>query len=270
MKRLLDRGVRYAFISNSDNLGATLDMSLLGFFSEKNIPFMMEVAQRQLSDAKGGHLARYRSEGRLVLRESAQCPSEEKNVHQDIGYYRYFNTNNIWINLLHLQEVIDRDGIVKLPMILNPKALDPRDENSPSVFQVETAMGAAISLFDGAVAVHVPRTRFFPVKTCSDLLVLRSDRFILEEDRRLLPNPHTQTDMVSIDLDPAWFRNIDDFDKRFRHGVPSLLGCESLTVVGDVYFEGNVTIIGEVTITNTRESPAVVPGGSVLDRDVSF
>ena len=269
LEQLLGRGIRFALISNSDNLGASLEMSLLGFFAEERRPFMMEVAQRLPSDAKGGHLARCRT-GQLVLRESAQCPPEQMTAFQNIERYRYFNTNNIWINLLQLQELIDKEGMVKLPMIINPKALDPRDEESPPVFQLETAMGAAISLFDGATAVSVPRARFFPVKTCNDLLALRSDRFVLLKDGCLMQNPQVQTDTVQIELDPAYYKNIDDFNNRFSHGTPSLLECESLTVVGDVFFEPNVIVKGSVTITNSRNTAAVVPEGIVIEKDLRF
>jgi len=187
---------------------------------------------------------------------------------QNIQQYRYFNTNNIWINLLQLQELIEKEGMVKLPMIINPKALDPRDEESPPVFQLETAMGAAISLFDGATAVSVPRARFSPVKTCNDLLVLRSDRFILLKDGCLMSNPQVETDTIQIELDPAYYKNIDDFNNRFSHGTPSLLGCESLTVVGDVFFEPNVIVKGSVTITNSRNTAAAVPEGTVIAKDL--
>lgn len=269
LRKLLDQGIRYALISNSDNLGASLDLSLLGYFAEKKLPFMMEVAQRLPSDAKGGHLARSRSGG-LILRESAQCPAGDKKVFQNIERHRYFNTNNIWISLQQLQKVVEREGMVKLPMILNPKTLDPRDEGSPKVYQVETAMGAAISLFEGASAVVVPRSRFCPVKTTNELLALRSDRFVLGEGARLQPNPRMKTDRVYIQLDPEFYRKIDDFSLRFPDGVPSLVGCESLSVFGDVTFESNVTVNGSITITNTQKIPAVVPEGSLIEKNISF
>jgi UTP--glucose-1-phosphate uridylyltransferase len=50
-------------VSNSDNLGATLDLKLLGHFVSSDAPFMMEVAQRTESDKKGGHLCRRLSDG---------------------------------------------------------------------------------------------------------------------------------------------------------------------------------------------------------------
>ena len=269
LDQLLEQGACYALISNSDNLAASLDMGLLGFFAEENLPFMMEVAQRLPSDAKGGHLARHAS-GRLILREAAQCPSEEIGAFQNTEKYKYFNTNNIWINLIQLKALIQKEGMVRLPMILNPKPLNPRDPKSPPVFQVESAMGAAISLFDRAAAVLVPRSRFFPVKTCNELFLLRSDRFILGENDRLSPHPDLKQGVIPIHLDPAWYHRIDDFDARFPHGVPSLLACDGLTVIGDVRFGRDVSIVGSVVITNAGSSQALVPDGTAIAGELSF
>jgi len=269
LQTLLDQGFRYAFISNSDNLGASMDTDILGYFAQNDFPFLMEVAQRTPSDAKGGHLARHRS-GRLLLRESAQCPEAEKSAFQDIERYRYFNTNNIWINLTYLQDLIKREHILRLPMILNPKPLNPRDEDSIPVFQVETAMGAAISLFEGASALCVARNRFFPVKTSNDMLVLRSDRFKLGKEKRLTVEPNLESSKIRVRLDPKFYKKIDQFDQRFPHGPPFLRACESLIVNGDVHFEADVTIRGKVTITNAKTEPAVIPQGSVITQDIIY
>ncbi len=263
LQRLLDEGVVYAFISNSDNLGATLDESLLGYFSEEYFPFMMEVAERTPSDLKGGHLARH-EDGRLILREAAQCPADETDAFRDIRGYRFFNTNNLWINLKFLKALIEEQKTIRLSLILNPKTLDPRDETSPKVFQVETAMGAAVSLFEGAAAVKVPRTRFFPVKKCNDLLAVRSDYFRFSEENQLTLNPERQSDTLKITLDPKYYGKIDQFQKRFPDGIPSLVDCESLTVEGDVRFEGDVTIRGHVTLKNSGTSQSLVKQGSVI------
>ncbi len=269
LKTLLDRGIVYAFISNSDNLGATMDESLLGYFSENRFPFMMEVAPRTPSDIKGGHIARHK-EGRLILREAAQCPKDEIDAFQDIKLYGFFNTNNIWINLKDLEKLIEKHGAVNLPMIRNSKTLDPRDENSPRVYQVETAMGAAISLFEGAAVIKVPVSRFFPVKKCGDLLAVRSDRLVFTEDNNLILNPNRRSDNINIDLDPKYFGKIDLFDERFIDGAPSLIDCESLTIKGDIRFESNVTIKGLVVIKNSGKSQAVIKEGTVIGEDLIF
>lgn len=266
LDQLLAEGIEYAFISNSDNLGASLDLRMLGYFSHHRVPFMMEVARRKPSDAKGGHLARHRN-GRIILRESAQCPPSEKEAFQDITRYRFFNTNNIWINLSFLKTLIEKEGIVPLPLILNSKPLDPRDETSPQVYQVETAMGSAISLFDGATAVCVPRSRFMPVKSCNDLLSLRSDRYLLTAEKSLVPNSKARVDAPCIQLDPRYFGKIEDFDNRFSRGVPSLLACEALRVTGDVMFGRDITLVGKVSITNPGPDQFMLPDGTVLEND---
>jgi UTP--glucose-1-phosphate uridylyltransferase len=269
LNKLLDKGIVYAFISNSDNLGATLDESLLGYFVEKGFPFMMEVAPRTPSDVKGGHIARHK-DGRLILRESAQCPENELSAFRDIKRYGFFNTNNIWINLKVLHKLIQKSGAVKLPIIRNPKTLDPRDENSPKVFQIETAMGAAISLFEGAAVIKVPASRFLPVKKCNDLLSIRSDRFIFSTENNLISNPNTGTKTIQVDLDPKYYGKIDLFNERFSRSVPSLTNCESLTVKGDVRFESNVVIRGKIVITNKGKTQGVIKEGTVVEKDIVF
>ncbi len=273
LKTLLDEGITYAFISNSDNLGAGMDASLLGYFSENKFPFMMEVAEKTPADLKGGHLARQKN-GRLILREIAQCPKKEVGAFKDIRRYGYFNTNNIWINLKFLNDLIEKEKAIRLPMILNPKTLDPRNESSPGVFQVETAMGAAISLFEGATAVKVPRSRFFPVKKCSDLLAVRSDCFVFSKDKNIMINParilKNKSDTIKIDLDPKYYGKIDLLEERFKDGVPSLVDCKSLTITGDVFFQKNVTVKGEVKIKNRKNSRADIMEGSVIEGDLAL
>ncbi len=273
LQSLLDDGIQYAFISNSDNLGARLDESLLGYFADNQFPFMMEVAQKTPADIKGGHLARLKN-GRLILREAAQCPADERDAFQDIRRYRYFNTNNIWINLKALKSLFDEQKMIRLPLILNPKTLDPRDKTSPPVYQIESAMGAAISLFERATAVKVPRTRFYPVKTCNDLLAVRSDCFVYAEDESLRINPirtkNKKPEATKVRLDPDYYSKIDDLDQRFAAGAPSLVECDQLTVEGDVRFEKNVIIKGSVTITNRQDSQAVIKAGTVIDKDLTF
>jgi len=271
LQKLLDDGVRYGFICNSDNLGAGIDEALLGYFAEKRLPFMMEVAEKTPSDIKGGHLARHRN-GRLILREAAQCPKEEIAAFQDIQRYRFFNTNNIWVNLEFLKDLIARERIIDLPMIVNPKTIDPRDATSPPVYQIETAMGSGISLFEGAAAVNVPRSRFLPVKTCNDLLAVRSDCFVYSERAGLKLNPAREatgrSEAIKIKLDSKYYGKFDLLEERFPAGTPSLRDCDALTITGDVRFEQDVVIRGTVTISNSGNRPAVIRAGTAVDRDL--
>jgi UTP--glucose-1-phosphate uridylyltransferase len=273
LKHLLENGIQYAFIHNLDNLGARMEESLLGYFAEHGFSFMMEVAEKTPADIKGGHLARHHNE-RLLLREAAQCPQDEIAAFQDITRYRFFNTNNIWINLESLKTLFEKEHTIHLPMILNPKPVDPRNESSPPVFQIETAMGAAVSLFDETTAVRVPRSRFFPVKSCNDLLALRSDCYVLGEKNNLRINPKrlstSRADTIKIRLDPNFYGKIDLLEERFKEGLPSLVNCDSLSIEGDVYFESDVTIKDNVSLKNNPSSPAVIKKGAIIDKDIVF
>ncbi len=273
LEKFLADGIQYAFIHNLDNLGARMDTSLLGYFAENGFPFMMEVAEKTPADIKGGHLARHQS-GRLILREAAQCPTDELQAFQDITRYRFFNTNSIWVNLQSLKALFEKEQTIRLPMILNPKTVNPRDENSPPVFQVETAMGAAISLFEDTMAVNVPRSRFFPVKSCDDLMALRSDCYVLGDGENLQINPQrpsaNSSEAVKISLDPKFYGRIDLLEERFKQGLPSLVDCEALSIEGDVYFEGNIIIKGRISIKNRLKSPAIIKEGTVVDGDIIF
>jgi UTP--glucose-1-phosphate uridylyltransferase len=270
LERLLDEGIRYALIRNVDNLGASMDEALLGYLAAENLPFIMEVALKTPSDVKGGHIARHRS-GRLILREAAQCPPEQMDAFSDIARYRFFNTNNVWVNLEALRELIRQSGRVRLPIILNPKTLDPRDAQSPPVYQIETAMGAAIGLFEGAGAVRVPRTRFIPVKSTNELLAVRSDGYVFSDRQRLVPNPRRTLPEIQIRLDSTFFGHREKFNARIPPGgEPSLKDCRSLAVTGDVRFEPGVRLVGTVRITNNGRTQAVIPAGSVIEGDLVF
>ena len=180
---LLAGGFRYAFVSNSDNLGAVPDAAIAGWLAASGAPFLVEACRRTESDRKGGHLAVRRRDGRLVLRESAQTRPEDTDAFADIDRHRYFNTNNLWLDLRALAGQLDATGgVLGLPLIRNVKNVDPTDPGSPKVVQLETAMGAAVEVFEGAVAIEVDRSRFLPVKTTNDLLVLRSDVYDVGED----------------------------------------------------------------------------------------
>ncbi|HWH94218.1 MAG TPA: UTP--glucose-1-phosphate uridylyltransferase [Baekduia sp.] len=262
LEALLGEGYRYAFVSNSDNLGAVLDPRILAWLAGAGAPFLMEVADRTSSDRKGGHLARRKGDGGLVLREIAQTPEEDVDAFQDTSRHRYFNTNTLWVDLHALRDVLAAgDGVIDLPMIVNRKTVDPADKSSTPVIQLETAMGAAIGVFAGAAALRVPRSRFVPVKTTNDLLSLRSDAYVIGEGRAVHLAPERGGVPPFVDLDPDSYKLVADFDARFPSGAPSLVACDTLRVVGDVRFGADVVIRGDVTVKGVES----VPDGAVLD-----
>jgi len=249
LERLLEDGVVYAFVSNSDNLGATMDQDLLRYFADSGAPFLMEVTRRTAADRKGGHLARAKAGGGLLLRESAQCPKEDEQSFQDIERHQFFNTNNLWIRLDLLKVELEKcGGVLPLPVIQNSKTLDPRDPASAAVIQLETAMGSAIGCFAGAAAIDVPRSRFAPVKTTEDLLALRSDAYVVTEDFRLELHPERKSLPPLVSLDTEHFKMVDQLEAAIANGVPSLLRCERLEVVGPHVFAGDEVFEGSVVI----------------------
>jgi UTP--glucose-1-phosphate uridylyltransferase len=263
---LLERDYQYAFVSNVDNLGAVLDESILAWFARDRLPFLMEAARRTESDRKGGHLARRRSDGKLILREIAQTPEEDLDAFQDIQRHPFFNSNTLWVDLRLLRDVLeDRGGVLGLPLIVNRKNVDPTDPSSPEVFQLETAMGAAIGIFEGAAALRIPRSRFAPVKTTDQLLALRSDAYVLSDGAHVEPAPERGDRPPVVDLDPRFYKLLREFEARFPRGAPSLIQCDRLTVIGDVLFGAGVVVRGVVRVENTGEGQMRIEDGTVLE-----
>lgn len=260
---LREKGFRHAFISNSDNLGATPDGRIAAWMAEHDVPFGMEVCRRTRSDRKGGHVAVRKSDGRLILRDSAQVHPDDTQYFQDVSRHRTFNTNNLWIDLDRLAELMaGHDGVLGLPIIVNRKTVDPADPTSPKVIQLETGMGTAIETFEGSQAVVVDRSRFKPVKTTNDLLVLRSDVYELDDAGDL--STRHEGDEPYVDLDPEYYRILADFEARFPVGAPSLLLADKLEVRGDVAFGKDVVIIGEVELTAPAGERRQIEDGTEL------
>ena len=264
---LLDSGVKYAFVSNSDNLGAVLDAGLLRYFAQSDMPFLMEATRRTQADKKGGHLALRNSDNQLLLREVAQCPEEDLNEFQNVDKHLYFNTNSLWIRLDVLKEMLDKeDGVLPLPMIKNTKTVDPRDKNSTPVYQLEIAMGAAIESFPGSGAVCVPRSRFAPVKTTSDLFALRSDAYEQTPDGRIALVAQREGKPPVIELSDD-YKLVDSLEGL---GMPSLIKAGKLSVSGPVRFADGVSIVGDVSFVNESGETKWIAGGTYSDEAVSL
>jgi UTP--glucose-1-phosphate uridylyltransferase len=107
----------------------------------------------------------------------------------------------------------------------------------------------------------VPRTRFAPVKTTNDLLVLRSDAYVLHDDYRVLP----ADGLPVVNLDSAHYKLLRDFDARFPAGPPSLADCERLVVDGDVVFGRGVVVRGSVELRQDGSEPLRIEDGAVLE-----
>ncbi len=263
---LLEAGFRYASVSNSDNLGTVPSARIAGWFAASGAPYAAELCPRTAADRKGGHLAIRKSDGQLILRDTAQTAPDEMHFFTDEFHHPFFHTNNLWWDLVKLRAALtERGAVLGLPLIRNVKNVDPTDKQSPEVFQIETAMGAAIEVFEGATAIVVGRDRFLPVKTTNDLLLLRSDVYKLEDDGALRL---AVKKAPVIDLDPDFYKTIADFEARFPHGAPSLVDARSLTVKGDWTFGKGVVVRGTVVLQDDDGEPNHVPDFAVLDGEI--
>jgi len=234
---------------------------IAGWFAASGAPYAAELCPRTLADKKGGHLAIRKSDGRLILRDTAQTAPQEMDFFTDEFRHPFFHTNNLWFDLEKLYSALTaRGAVLGLPLIRNVKNVDPTDSSSPEVFQIETAMGAAIEVFEGATAIVVGRDRFLPVKTTNDLLVLRSNAYALADDGAL----RLAVDAAPlVDLDSRYFKTMSAFDARFPFGAPSLSGATSLTVSGDWTFGADVVVTGAVALRDAG-APEFVPDGTTL------
>ncbi len=245
LDRLVAAGYQRAFVSNSDNLGAVPDPAVAGWFAASGAPFGIEAVRRTANDRKGGHLARRTADGRVVLRETAQTLPEDLEALGDLTRHRYMNTNNLWFDLRAMQgKLRETGGVLGLSMIKNVKTVDPADASSPEVVQIETAMGAAVEVFEGAATIEVGRDRFVPVKTTNDLLVLRSDVYRLDDESVLHQVPSR---IPFVDLDPV-YKLVGPFEERFPDGPPSLEAATSFVVRGDWTFGPDVVVRGDVSV----------------------
>ncbi len=257
INRLLVHGYEYLFLSNGDNLGAAPDARMAGWFAASGAPYAAELCRRTANDRKGGHLAIRKLDGQLVLRDTAQTAPEEMDFFTDESRHPFFHTNNLWIRLSTLKEVMRaRDCVLDLPLIRNEKTVDPTNPTSPKVIQLESAMGAAVGVFPGATAIGVSRERFVPVKTTNELLLLRSDLHELDDQYRLVAKGRTP----AVWLDHH-FKLIHDFTRRVPFPL-HLRRATSLTVTGDVSFGQAVHILGDVDITS--QGPLHISDGTWL------
>ncbi len=243
---LISRGIEYAFISNGDNLGAIFEPSILAFMIENDLEFISEVTPKTPADIKGGVLFRNRITNRIELLETAQVPLENKKDFEDTTKFKDFNINNLWVNLKALNRLFEH-GTLQLPLIVNPKEVDGK-----KIIQLETAMGAAIGSFEKSKIIRVPRNRFAPVKKCNDLLVRKSDAYILNHKYALVPSPDLkQEPLVKLSKE---YELIDNFESLFQE-IPSLKECIQLNLNGKFLFDIKVKIFGKVELNNNSEEP---------------
>lgn len=250
----LSEGKEYVFVANSDNLGADVDLKILNHLITNKNEYCMEVTPKTLADVKGGTLISY--DGKVQLLEIAQVPDQHVSEFKSIEKFKIFNTNNLWVNLNAIKRLVEGNAL-KMEIIPNPKEV-----NGIKVLQLETAAGAAIRFYDRAIGSNVPRSRFLPVKATSDLLLVQSDLYTVEDGFVIRNKARTNPENPSIELGPE-FKKVADFLKRCK-SIPSIIELDSLKVSGDVWFGAGITLKGKVVIAAKSGAKLEIPDGTVI------
>ncbi|KAE9381330.1 UDPGP-domain-containing protein [Stipitochalara longipes BDJ] len=264
LDKLIERGVEILFLSNVDNLGAVVDLRILQHMVETEAEYIMELTDKTKADVKGGTIIDY--EGSVRLLEIAQVPKEHVNEFKSIKKFKYFNTNNIWLNLKAVKRIVENNEL-EMEIIPNNKSIpaDKKGESDVSIVQLETAVGAAIRHFHNAHGVNVPRRRFLPVKTCSDLMLVKSDLYSLKHGQlQIDPNRFGPAPLIKLGND---FKKVSDFQKRIG-SIPKIIELDHLTITGAVNLGRGVTLKGTVIIVATEGSTIDIPPGSILENVV--
>lgn len=242
LDRLLNMGIKYIFVSNIDNLGATFDIKILEYMHSEKKDYVMEVTDKTINDVKGGNIIEYN--GILELLEIAQVPKENIDDFYDINKFRVFNTNNIWINLETIKSKLT-DKSLNLDVIINKKM-----HNGIPIIQLETAIGSAIKIFENSCCINVPRNRFHPVKSCIDLFLLRSCFYELKNGyiKKVIDRPFPVIDL------PEEYKSLQTFDKYVKY-IPDIKHLNKLSVKsGYVKFSKPVSLIGNIILNIGNDS----------------
>ncbi|ROW01482.1 hypothetical protein VSDG_02267 [Cytospora chrysosperma] len=264
LDQLIERGIEVIFLSNVDNLGAVVDLRILQHMMETNSEYVMELTNKTKADVKGGTIIDY--EGSVRLLEIAQVPKEHVNEFKSIKKFSYFNTNNIWMNIKAIKRVVENNEL-EMEIIPNGKTIpgDKKGESDISIVQLETAVGAAIRHFKNAHGVNVPRRRFLPVKTCSDLMLVKSDLYTVKHGQlQMSASRFGDAPLIKLGGD---FKKVSDFQKHIP-SIPKIIELDHLTITGAVNLGRGVTLKGTVIIVATEGSTIDVPPGSVLENVV--
>jgi len=259
LKQLIEQGKEFAFVSNIDNLGATVDMNILHHMAHHKIEYIMEVTDKTRADVKGGTLIDY--DGKAKLLEIAQVPNDKVEEFKSIKKFKIFNTNNLWINLNAIIRLVEKNAMSDMDVIINQKVAGGK-----AIIQLERAAGSAIQYFQGAIGINVHRSRFLPVKSTSDLFIVQSNLYSMQNGS-LIMNPRRIIPKVPLVKLGEEFKKVSDYMDRFR-GIPDILELDHLTVSGDVTFGSKVVLRGTVIIVANHGSRIDIPSGSVLENKV--
>ena len=258
LDNLINQGKEYIFISNIDNLSATVDLKILYHLMNEDVDFCMELVPRTRADTIGGTLVDYRGETRLL--EIEQVPKRHRQELLSHSSFNLFNTNNLWVNLRAIQRLC-ASGELNSDVIV--KQTSASQGHIRKMLHLETAAGAAVKCFSSSLGLRVPRSRFRPVKTTADLLSVQSSLYSVKHGTLVLNPRRKYANVPIIKLSPE-FQSVDEYMERFAAGVPDIVELDHLTVSGNVYFGTGVVLKGSVVIVCSEGSRIDIPDNSVL------
>ncbi|KAH9780845.1 UTP--glucose-1-phosphate uridylyltransferase [Citrus sinensis] len=271
---LLVQGKEYALVVDSDNVAAVADPSILVLVLVAPVPSI---------DLRNS-LINLRP-GKFQLVDITQNPTKQTcniiyvsmicsicsfafladqcfifcfiMVKKSGGKFKFINTRSMWVNLRAIKRLIDTDEL-KIENFSSSKEV-----NDDQIISRGTAADSAIQFFDHTIGINVAQSRYLPVNSTSDLLLLQSDLYTADEGI-LVQNPARDNPAnPSIELGPE-FEKVNNFQSRFK-SIPSIINLDSLKVEGDVWFGAGITLKGKVSIVAKRGMKLEIPDGIVLE-----
>ncbi|MFP4568034.1 MAG: UTP--glucose-1-phosphate uridylyltransferase [Candidatus Woesearchaeota archaeon] len=244
-QELKNKGIQTIYINNIDNLGATIDPTILGIHIKENSTFTPEIAEKYEND-KGGTFSKI--SGKLKLLEGPMVPEDYKKQFNDTKINKYFNTNLIYMSITLLDDFDEINS--QIPTFINKKIIDEKE-----MIGFEAAIGLIFGL-KKSILINVNRQkRFIPIKFLSDLWLLRSNYMPLNEETWAVTQITQHKPQITINK--KFISNLDEFEEKIADGgettnFKELQSLNWLAAEGRV--GSNVTFIGNITITEENSN----------------
>ncbi|EOY10385.1 UTP--glucose-1-phosphate uridylyltransferase, putative isoform 1 [Theobroma cacao] len=181
------------------------------------------------------HLAQNSVEYCMELEDFTSNPTKHS-----VKKFKFIDTRNLWVDLRAIKRLVDTNAL-KLGYL------------------------SMLKLFEKAIGIMIPQSRFLPLNSTSDLLLFQSDLYSFTEGVLIRNDARTTPTNPSIDLGPE-FEKVSDFQSRFKT-IPSIIRLDSLEVTGDVWFGADITLKGRVRIAADPGVKLEIPDGVVLKNE---
>ncbi len=263
LDKLIQRGIEIIFLSNADNLGAVVDLRILQHMVETDAEYIMELTNKTKADVKGGTIIDYEGSVRLLeIAAGAQGARQRVQVDQEVQVLQHQqHLDERQGHQARRRERRARDGD-------HPQRQDhPRRQEGrvrhlhPPARNGRRCRHPATSATPHGV--NVPRRRFLPVKTCSDLMLVKSGSVHARSTACLQmstqPVRRRAPDQARCD-----FKKVLDFQKRIP-SIPKIIELDHLTITGAVNLGRGADPQGHCHHRCHRGQTIDIPPGSILE-----